>query len=434
MAAFNVISSLGAQEPKPPTLEHVQSLVQWAWTKDEVSKAGEDFWPQFRGPTGDGRAVHAKPPTEWSESKNVRWKTAIHGQAWCSPVIWGNQIWMTTATEDAKVMSAICVDAKSGEILFDKMLWNDVVAQKDHHATNSYASPSPVLDEQRVYVHFGAYGTAALDRHSGDVLWERRDLPCNHYRGPGSSPILFGNLLIFHMDGYDFKYIVALDKHTGKTVWKIDRDIDYGSDDGDIHKGYCTPTLIQTEHGLQMVSPSAKAMVAYSPFDGKVLWRVRYDEYSTAGRPIFDGKLIFMNTGYNKSRLIAVKPAAEGDVSQSHLVWESNRGIPAKPSLTFEGDWIFSVDDRGIVGCHRRSDGELLWQDRVGGDFSASPIVADGKLYLFDHDGKSYVYEASGTKNQISANQLETGCRASPAAIGDCLIVRTVSHLYCIGR
>ncbi len=435
------LSNISAQETPSdatisgaPKLQEVKKLVQWAWSKEEVASAGSNFWPQFRGPTGDGRALDAQPPTEWSESKNIQWKTAIHGQGWCSPVVWKDRVWLTTAKEDGTSMSVLCVDLNSGKILIDRVLWDQVQPQKDHHVTNSYASPSPVIDSERVYVHFGAYGTAALDAKTGDTIWERRDLPCNHYRGPGSSPILFGNLLIFHMDGYDFKYIVALDKRTGKTVWKVDRDVDYGSDDGDIHKAYSTPTLIQTDFGLQMVCPTAKAMVAYSPFDGKVLWRVRYDEYSTSSRAIFDGKFVYMNTGFMKSRLLAVRPAEGGDITSSHIAWETSRGIPQKPSLTFHGDWVFSVDDRGIVGCHRRSDGEQVWQERVGGDFSASPTIADGKLYLFDHDGKGHVFLADGSKTLLASNSLETGCRASPAAVGKRLIVRTVTHLYAIGE
>ena len=434
-------SSVLAQEKRSestnsgaPQWKDVEELDQWAWSKEEVAEAGTNFWPQFRGPSGDGRARDAQPPTEWSETKNIQWKTAIHGQGWCSPVVWKDQIWLTTAKEDGTAMSVLCVDVQSGKILIDRLLWDHVQPQKDHHVTNSYASPSPVIDGERVYVHFGAYGTAALDAKSGDTIWERRDLPCNHFRGPGSSPILFGNLLIFHMDGYDFKYIVALDKRTGKTVWKVDRDVDYGSDDGDIHKAYSTPTLIQTKYGVQMVCPTAKAMVAYSPLDGKTLWRVRYDEYSTSSRAIFDGTFVYMNTGFMKSRLIAVRPAEGGDITASNIAWETNRGIPQKPSMTFHGDWVFSVDDRGIVGCHRRSDGEQVWQERVGGDFSASPTIADGKLYLFDHDGKGYVFLADGSKTLVAQNTLDSGCRASPAAVGKRLIVRTVSHLYSIGE
>ncbi|MFO0924312.1 MAG: PQQ-binding-like beta-propeller repeat protein [Pirellulales bacterium] len=411
----------------------VKKLYQFAWTPSERAAAGEAFWPQFRGPQGDGSAFDAKPPTEWSETKNLVWKTAIHGQAWSSPVVWKDRIWMTTATADGKTMSAICCDLNTGKTLLDRVVFTNQEVQKDHHATNSYSSPTPVMDSERVYLHWGAYGTAALDAKTGATLWERRDLPCNHYRGPGSSPILFGNLLIFNMDGYDFKYVVALDKSTGKTVWKVDRDIDYGTADGDVHKAYTTPTLITTPSGIQLVSASSKATIAYDPFTGKDLWRVRYNEYSTTARPVFDGERVYLNSGFSKSHLLAVRPGkpGDGDITKTNVDWEVTRAISCKPSHSIAGDWIFSIEDKGILTCLLRKDGSQVWQERLGGDFSSSPIIADGKIYLFDHNGSGYVYLADGSKTLVAKNTLEDGCRASPVAIGKKLIVRTVSSLYC---
>ncbi len=332
-----------------PTVESVKDLFQFAWNKEEISSAGMAFWPQFRGPNGDGSASQASPPTRWSETENVRWKTAIHGLAWSSPVVWKDRIWMTTATKDGKVMSVVALDLDSGKVVLDKVIFENQEVQKDHHVTNTYSSPTPVMDGKRVYLHWGAYGTAALDKATGEVLWSRRDLPCNHYRGPGSSPVLFGNLLILTMDGYDYKYLVALDKATGKTVWKVDRQIEYGTDDGDIHKAYTTPIFISTPAGIQMVSASSKATIAYDPFTGKDLWKVRYKEYSTTARPVFDGERLYINSGFSKAHLLAVRPGkpGDGDITEKNVDWDVARAISCKPSHSIAGEWIFSMEDKG---------------------------------------------------------------------------------------
>ena len=410
------------------------SLVHWAWNREAVAAAGDQFWPEFRGPESDGRRLASLPVTEWSESSHVLWKTPIHGQGWSSPVVWGDRIWLTTATPDGKRLSVIALQTSTGKIVVDRVLFDDVEVQKDHHVTNSYASPTPVCDGENVYVHFGAYGTAALDAKTGETRWMRQDLPCNHFRGPGSSPILFKNLLIFHMDGFDFKYVVALDKTTGNTVWKTDRQIDYGTSDGDVHKAYSTPLLIETEWGLQMICVSSKATIAYRPQSGEEIWRVRYDEYSTTARPIFDGQHVFINSGFSKAHLLAVRPAPSGDITDTHVTWNVSRSIGCKPSHVWVDNWIFSLEDRGVLTCLDKQTGEQVWQERLGGDFSASPIVAGKFLFVFDHDGKGYVYLADGSGTRVAINQLETGCRASPAVLGNQLLIRTTEALYLLGE
>jgi outer membrane protein assembly factor BamB len=224
-------------------------------------------WPEYRGPHGDGHAVATRLPVRWSEKENIRWKTAIHGKGWSSPVVWGNQIWMTTAPEDGKERFAVCVDRRTGKMLHDIKVFDDP-KPAFCIAFNSYASPTPAIEAGRVYVHFGSCGTACLDTATGKTLWSRRDLPCDHWRGPGSSPILYKGLLFILFDGYDRQYVVALDKRTGKTVWKRDRDIDYGTDNGDLKKAYGTPSVINVAGKPQLVSSAAAATLAYDPFTG----------------------------------------------------------------------------------------------------------------------------------------------------------------------
>jgi outer membrane protein assembly factor BamB len=390
----------------------------------------QDNWPQFRGPRGDGRAEAVGLPTKWSESENIKWKMPIHDRGWSSPVIWGTQIWLTTAREDGKEMFAVCVDKNSGKVVHDIRLWDVPNPSPLGNALNGYSSCTPVIEEGRVYVHFGSYGTACLETSSGKVLWQRRDLPCEHFRGPGSSPILFENLLIFHMDGYDHQYVVALDKQTGQTVWKTDRNIEYGTDNGDLMKGFYTPIVIEAAGKTQLISPSSKACISYDPRTGREFWRVRYTSHSGAGMPIFAHGLIYINTGFGKADLLAVRPDGEGDVTTSHIVWTAKKTIGSKPSQVLVGNLIFNVHDTGVASCLDALSGEELWTKRLSGEFSASPLYADGKIYYCGQDGITTVVKADREYVEVAKNKLDEGFMASPAVTGKALILRTRSALY----
>ena len=405
--------------------------LQWAWSNQEVALAGKGFWPQYRGPKGNGVAdENCDPAIEWSESKNIAWRTDIQGKAWSSPVVWGDKIWLTNAADDGLSMSVLAIDRNTGKILIDRVIFTNQETQKDYHQFNSYGSPTPVCDANRVYVTFGAYGTAALNPSDASVLWQRRDLPCNHYRGAGASPILYGNLLIFSMDGFDVQYLVALDKNTGQTVWKQDRSIDYGTNDGDWKKAYSTPHVIEVNGKHQLISPAAKAVIAYDPATGQELWKVRYDEHSSAIRPLFDGKHLYISSGFSKAKLLSISPDGNGDVTTSHVLWQATRAIGCKPSPVFLNGNICSLEDRGVLTAMNPNDGEIVWQKRLGGDFSSSPVVAKNRIYCFDEQGKGHVVDAQG--KVLAENTLDAGCLSSPAIVGNDLIVRTRTSLYCI--
>jgi outer membrane protein assembly factor BamB len=405
--------------------------VQWAWTSQEVSQAGTGFWPQYRGPKGDGVAHEScDPAIQWSESKNIAWRTNLPGKAWSSPVVWGEKIWLTNATGDGLSMSVLAIDRNTGKVLVDRVIFSNQETQKDYHQFNSYGSPTAVCDSQRVYITFGAYGTAALNALDGSLIWERRDLACNHYRGAGASPILYGNLLIFGMDGFDFQYIIALDKNTGKTLWKKDRTIEYGTDDGDWKKAYSTAHVIDVDGKQQIVSPAAKAVIAYEPATGQELWKVRYDEHSSAIRPLFDGKHLYISSGFSKAKLLSISPVGSGDITSSNVLWQATRAIGCKPSPVFLGGKICSLEDRGVLTAMDPTNGEIVWQKRLGGDFSSSPVVAKDRIYCFDEQGKGHVVNAQG--EVLAENTLDAGCLASPAIVGNDLIVRTRTSLYCI--
>ena len=293
-------------------------------------------WPQFRGPSGDGVSTATGLPLSWSETENVRWKTPIHGRAWSSPVILGNQVWMTTATPDGKELFAVAVDKSTGRIVFDLKLF-DVPKPQFAHAFNSYASPTPAIEQGRVYVTFGSPGTAALDTATGKVLWTRRDLECNHFRGAGSSPVIFQDLLLMHFDGSDVQYVVALDKKTGKTVWKTPRSIDFKDlepdgkpkADGDFRKAFATPLVVDWQGKPVFISLGSQAAYGYDPLTGKELWRLEERaQYSSSVRPISGNVLVFYTTCFNTAQVYAIKP--DGTVA-----WKGARGAPQKPSLIF---------------------------------------------------------------------------------------------------
>src|SRR5579884_1151910 len=387
-------------------------------------------WPQFRGPNGTGRADHATNlPVHWSETCNVRWKTRIHDKGWSSPVLWGSQIWLPTATADGREMFVLCVDRNTGAILHDRKLF-DVAEPGFCPPTNSYASPTPAIEAGRVYVHFGSYGTACLDTATGQVLWQRRDLPCNHWRAPASSPVLYRQLLILQFDGFDRQYIVALDKRTGKTVWQHDRAIDYGTDNGDLKKAFATPSIYTIDGKTELLSPAAVATTAYDPDTGEQLWQVYHGGMNVAAPPQYGNGLVFLCTGDGGLKLLAVRPEGRGNITKKAIVWKSNRNVPSRSSPLFLDGLLYMVNEGGIASCLDAKTGRPVWQQRLRGTFFASPVVADGRFYFANASCESFVLQPGRQTKILAVNTLEDGCMATPAVAGSALFVRTKTHLY----
>ena len=405
-------------------------------------------WPEFRGSNGNGLSRGTQLPLEWSESENVQWKTAIPGKGWSSPVVWDNQIWMTTATEDGKQMFAVCVDRTTGNIVHHlKVLENQ--SPRFCHPTNSYASPTPAIEEGRIYLHFGSYGTMCLDTETGNKLWQRLDFECDHWRGPASSPILFGSALYVAFDGFDQQYVVALDKQTGETVWKTDRNIKYASNNGDHKKAYATAQVIEVDGQAQLVWPSAAETIAYEPRTGEELWRVYHGGMNAATRPVFAHGLVYLtngdSTGKVKSSLLAVRPERElgidsrDDLSdgrgsgERRIVWRFDRSAPKRPSPLIIGDLLFAISDDGIAFCLDARTGEEKWRKRVGGKFRASPLAAGNRIYLCSLEGNTTVIAAEAEFRVLASNQLDDGFQASPVPVGEALLLRSIKNLYLIG-
>lgn len=396
-----------------------------------------DNWPQFRGEGGQNRAAAKGLPTVFGEDRNVIWKTAIHDRGWSSPVVWGGQIWLTTATRDGRQLYAVCVDRDTGAIVFDLKLF-DVANPQFCHPFNSYASPTPAIEAGRVYVTFGSPGTACIDTATGRALWQRTDFVCNHFRGAGSSPVIFEDLLLMHFDGSDLQYVVALDKNTGRTVWKTNRSIDFrdvGADgrpqaDGDFRKAFSTPVVARVGGRLMMISLGSKACYGYDPRSGRELWRIEnHSCHSGSPTPVVGEDVIYVCMGLAQGQLWAIRPG-EGLLEEKHVLWKVRRNVPTRSSPVLVNDLLFMVDDGGIATCLEAATGQQLWQQRLRGNHSASPLFADGKIYFCNEHGHVAVIEAAREFRLLAENRFDDGFMASPAVSGRALYLRSRPHLY----
>ena len=386
-------------------------------------------WPEFRGPTGDGVSTAQHLPVRWSEDSGIVWKAAIPGKAWSSPVIWDGPIWMTNATTDGKRLSVLAIDQETGKTVHDLTVF-EIDSPQFCHDFNSYASPTPVLESGRLYAHFGSAGTACLDTDTGTILWSRQDLPCDHFRGPGSSPILYDGLLIVAFDGFDYQYVVALNAKNGQTVWKTDRNIEYGTDNGDMKKAYATATVLSHGGREQVVVPSAGATIAYDPHSGKEIWRVNHGGMNASARPLHSNGIIYINTAAGGMGLLAVTPEGRGDITSSNIVWKSSRGSGTRSSQLLLGNQVVLLSNSGVLSFLNASTGTSQFQKRLKGDFSASPLLANDNIYLCNQEGETSVVSAKEPHDIISVNSLDDGCMASPAVYDNALFLRTKSHLY----
>lgn len=416
--------------------------------------AGDRF-PEWRGVNGQGHAAAKDLPNTWSETKNVGWKVNIPGRGWSTPVIENGQVWVTTATdveaEGAELArrreastntqplrisaSVSCrlvgIDLKSGKVLRNVEILNEKDPQYIH-AQNTYATPTPVIENGKLYCHYGPSGTACYDIKTNKVLWTNRTLLVQHENGPGSSPILWKDLLIIHCDGIDKQYITALSKKTGKQVWKTMRTGKL-KDNPQLKKSYATSLVVSVNDKPVLISPAADWLYGYEPATGKELWKFNYGTlgFSNAGRPVAGHGMVFTCTGYMRSQLLALKLGDEGETKPS-LAWKSNRSVPNVASPLLIGNEIYFASDGGVATCIDARTGKTLWTQRIGKKFWASPLYADGKIHFFSIDGITTVIKPGKTFQQVAKNKLDGAIFASASAVDGALIVRTEKALYCI--
>jgi outer membrane protein assembly factor BamB len=403
----------------------------------EISYSQEENWTHFRGSNLNGIAITDAIPLVWNDS-NFKWKTEIHGRGHSSPVVYDNQIWVTTATLDGKELFAVCLDYQTGKILFDiKVFASDDVISK--HGINTYASPTPCIEKGYVYVHYGSLGTACIRTSDGSVGWKRTDLKCNHVQGPGSSPVLYKNLLILHYEGTDVRYIVALDKTTGKQVWRIDRPSEPYKSLAQIgKKAYVTPLILNVKGRDLLISNGSAVCCAYDPLTGKEVWRVIGGAESTVPMPFAESGTVCFYTGSVDSPggttytdILAVNPDGKGDITGTNIIWKKRDDQSHTQILTpiIKDGLIYTVTSRNILICIDAAIGKEVWSERLRADHNASPVFVNGNIWFFSIKGEVLAIKAGRKYEVISRNQMDSGIWATPAFLRNSVILRTEKYL-----
>jgi outer membrane protein assembly factor BamB len=384
-------------------------------------------WPQFRGPTGNGISTETHLPIEWNESKNIAWKQEIPGKGWSSPSLFHGRLYLTTAVlaDDKLTQRAICLNSNDGKIIWDTEIFSqDAASTPKIHGKNSHASPTPLVESGKVYVHFGHQGTACLDL-DGKVLWKTQELAYPPVHGNGASPILVDGLLIFSCDGGKDPFVAALDTNTGKVRWKFMRESDYAK-----RFAFATCEVITVNGKKQIISPGAGVVNAIDPENGTEIWRVTYDGYSVIPRPVFGHGLVFLSTSYDSPNILAIRPDGKGDVTDTHVEWTLKKGAPHTPSPLLVGDELYLVSDGGIASCVDAKTGDVHWSERIGTKFSASPVFADGKIYFQDEEGKGTVLKVGTKFEKLGENGFKEPTLASYCVGDGAIFVRTEKRLY----
>jgi outer membrane protein assembly factor BamB len=392
-----------------------------------------EAWPQFLGP-GRNNVVTDAPglPTGWDAGR-VKWKVGIPGEGWSSPLVADGMIWMTTATDEGRSLRAVAVDYGTGAVVKDVEVFR-LEAAPTKHKRNSHASPTGILSGGRFYVHFGTNGTAALDAKTGSVIWKQTDLKVDHQNGPGGSLTEYGDLLLVPVDGMDVQYEVALEKATGKVAWKSERSAQpfLKTLAPDRRKAYGTPVVMKTSDGVVSLTTASTRLYALDPATGVEKWHLNYGTgFSNVPLPVSDGKTLVICTGFMKPEVWGVKlEGAKGDVTESHVIWKQKGQAPDQTTPVISKGMVFMVSSGGIASCLDLETGDLKWRERIGSDFAASPLVANGLVYFWDAQGNATVVKASPTYEVVSKSTLGDGFMASPAVVGNTLILRTKTELY----
>lgn len=414
-------------------LHLTRALVVAALAASLGSTAATADWPEFRGPTGQGHASSSPLPATLVPAE-ATWKVPVVGKGWSSPIVVGNLVIVTTAVPEpadaptSQSLRALAFDATTGGLQWEREVFRKSTEADVHsHTKNSFASPTGVSDGTHVFVHFGPDGTACLDR-DGNLVWRNDELHYNPQHGAGGSLALFEDVLLLHGDGVDEPFIAAVDRTTGKLAWKTLRPEMPAP-----RWSFSTPLVITLPDGQQQViSPASHMACSYAPHSGEELWRVRYpNKWSVVPRPVFAHGLVYLCTGYDgPAELLAVRPDGRGDITDTHVAWRVDEQVPHNPSPLVVGDDLYLISDNGIASCRDAVTGTLHWRQRLGGDFSASPLYADGRIYAFSEQGRLFVFAPERAYREISTSDFEETVFASPAVIEKAILVRTENHLY----
>jgi outer membrane protein assembly factor BamB len=408
----------------------------------EKASSQDRNWTQFRGSNLNGIAEAENIPPKWDES-SIKWKTQIHDNGYSSPVVYNNQIWVTTAKPDGKELYAVCIDFQTGEIIYDiKVFTPGEVEGK--HSLNTYASPTPCIENGFVYVHYGSMGTACINTANGSIVWKRNDFKCKHVQGPASSPVIYKNLLILHFEGTDIRYIVALDKSNGKLIWRSDRPAEPYEPITEIgRKAYTTPIIINVKGTDMLISNGSAVCIAYDPNTGREIWRVVNGAESTIAMPFTEKGVVFWYAGYmvagdgtNYTELMAVNPDGAGDITGTNVIWKKRDELSRNQCLTpvIKDGLIYTVNTRNILMCLDAATGEEIWSTHMTSNYDASPIYVNGNIWFFSVKGEALAIKAGRKFEVVAKNQMDSGIWATPAFLRNSVILRTQKYLYRIGR
>lgn len=388
-------------------------------------------WNEFRGSGKQGETEVAGLPDSWNASRGVVWKTDVQGRGWSSPVVGGGKVFVTSAVERGEnfEVRVLAFDADTGKQVFNVKPFDLKTSHASRkHKKNGFASPTPIFNNKRVYVHFGHMGTACLSEN-GKTIWVNQGLDFPPVHGNGGSPELVDDVLIFSCDGKANPFVVGLSAKTGKEIWRHMRD------SGAKKKfSFSTPLVIEVEGKKQVISPGSGEVSALDPATGKEIWKCSYNQgYSVIPRPVYGHGMVFIGTGYDRPTVMAIRADGKGDVTSTHVEWTIRKGAPNTPSLLLVGNELYFVSDGGIGSCVNAKTGELHWNERLGGNYSASPLYGDGKIYFQNEQGEAVVLKAGKRFEIVSRNDMGEKTFASYAVIGSDFLIRTESKLYRIG-
>ena len=393
-----------------------------------LSLASAENWPCWRGPRGDGTSLETGIPTRWNgiTGQGIVWKSAIPGTGHSSPIVWEDRIFLTSCLEPTQQRVLLCLERASGQILWQQTVLQSPLEHK--HKLNSFASGTPATDGHQVYVTFldrQQMAVAAYD-FDGRQQWLVRPGAFSSVHGYCSCPVLFENLVIVNGDHDGDSYIVALDRSSGSTVWKIPRE----------HKtrSYSTPLVRQIDGRVQMILSGSKQVASYDPRTGRRHWVIEGPTDQFVASVVYNGELVFMTCGYPERHILAIRPDGSGDVTDTHIVWRTTENCAYVPSPIVVGEYFLVVSDDGIASCYEAATGRRLWRQRLEGGHSASLVAADGLVFFLSDRGETTVVRPGPRFERVASNPLGEACSASPAISGGQLYLRGEQHLFCIGQ
>jgi outer membrane protein assembly factor BamB len=418
--------------PLPDLLLRAACLV--AFLSGSAHALAED-WPRFRGPTGQGISSEKGVPLSWSATDGVAWKAEVPGEGWSSPIVVAGRVYLTTATEAGVSCRVLAFDTPDGKLLWDTEVFRQVPGHKN--PKNSHATPTPVGDGERVYAVFADGGIAAVDT-AGKLVWTNRDFKHYSHHGLGASPLLFRDLLVMPFDGsssgedkelgwkkpWDQAVIAALDRATGKVRWRARRGLS--------RLAHVTPNVLEEDGKFQLVSAAGDVVQGFDPETGDLVWTVKSQGEGVVPSIVVGDGLVFTSSGFEASTIRAIRTGGKGDVTETHVAWSETTGVPRIPSFLYRKPYLYAITESGIASCFEAATGKVVWRERVGGNHSASPVWAEGRIYFLSEEGEATVIRDGDRFEVLARNPLGERCQASPAISGARIYIRTDKHLFAI--